>query len=74
MSSCSRYHKPQQSEAFSDRLKIPEDTNTTIDRYDFSEDYEIMSRWTPEEKAYFFEHFVFSFEELEQELGLKLPH
>ncbi len=49
-------------------------TMTTIDKYDFSEDYEIMSRWRPEEKAYFYEHFVFSFEELEQELGLKLPH
>jgi hypothetical protein len=37
MSSYSRYYKPQQSEAFSDRVKIPEDTITTIDRYDLLE-------------------------------------
>jgi hypothetical protein len=74
MTSCSRYHNPQQSEVYSNKMKIPEDTITTIDKYDFSEDYEIMSRLPPEEKAYFYEHFVFSFEELEQELGLKLPH
>jgi hypothetical protein len=72
--SCSSYHNSQPSEAYSSKMKIPEDTIATIDKYDFSEDYEIMSKWTPEEKAYFYEHFVFSFEELEQELGLKLPH
>ena len=39
----------------------------------FDEDAKIMSQWTEEEKQYFYEHFVFSFEELEEELGLKLP-
>lgn len=72
--SCSSYHHSQMPEAYSNKIKIPEDTIATIDKYDFSEEYEIMSKWTPEEKAYFYEHFVFSFEELEQELGLKIPH
>lgn len=72
--SCSSYHQSQLPEAYSKKMKIPEDTIATIDKYDFSEDYEIMSRWTPEEKAYFYEHFVFSFEELEQEIGIKIPH
>ncbi len=48
MTSCSRYHIPQQPEAYSNQMKIQEDTMTTIDKYDFSEDYEIMSRWRPE--------------------------
>ena len=72
--SCSSYHHSQMPEAYSKKMKIPEDTIATIDKYDFSKEYEIMSKWTPEEKAYFYEHFVFSFEELEQELGLKIPH
>jgi hypothetical protein len=40
----------------------------------FDEDYIIMMQWSEEEKAYFYEHFVFSFEELETELGLKIPN
>jgi hypothetical protein len=72
--SCSSYHQSQMPEAYSKKINIPEDTIATIDKYDFSKEFEIMSKWTPEEKAYFYEHFVFSFEELEQELGLKIPH
>lgn len=72
--SCSSYHISQIPKAYSNKMTIPEDTIATIDKYDFSKEYEIMSKWTPEEKAYFYEHFVFSFEELEQELGLKIPH
>jgi archaellum component FlaG (FlaF/FlaG flagellin family) len=37
-----------------------------------NEDFRIVDTWTEEEKAYFYEHFVFSYEELEEKVGIKL--
>lgn len=56
--------------------ELPTDTLTKMEKYNkmFDEDYIIMMQWSEEEKAYFYEHFVFSFEELETELGLKIPN
>jgi hypothetical protein len=52
------------------------DTVNVVVQYDdmFESEYEIMSKWSEEEKAYFYENFVFSFEELEEETGIKIPH
>jgi hypothetical protein len=52
------------------------DTVNVVVGYDymFESEYEIMSKWSEEEKAYFYENFVFSFEELEEETGIKIPH
>jgi hypothetical protein len=36
------------------------------------EDALIISTWTQEQKNYFYQNFVFSYEELDQKLGLKL--
>jgi hypothetical protein len=57
------------------KTAIIDDTSKYV-TYDhlFEEDYQIMCNWTEEEKRYFYENFVFSFEELEEEIGLKLPH
>jgi hypothetical protein len=53
---------------------IDEQPNKETYDHLFEEEYLIMSNWTEEEKSYFYENFVFSFEELEEEIGLKLPH
>jgi recombinational DNA repair protein (RecF pathway) len=37
-------------------------------------DFEVMSKWTDEEKAYFYEHFVFSIEELKNEVGITIKN
>ena len=71
---CAQTRKFQNPESLSMDVKFLEDT-TKMAKYErmFDEDAKIMSQWTEEEKQYFYEHFVFSFEELEEELGLKLP-
>jgi len=37
-----------------------------------NEDLKIVDTWTEEERAYFYEHFVFSYKELEERVGIKL--
>lgn len=37
-----------------------------------NEDLRIVETWSEEERVYFYEHFVFSYKELEEKLGIKL--
>lgn len=37
-----------------------------------NEDLQIVDTWTEEERAYFYKHFVFSYKELEEKVGIKL--
>jgi hypothetical protein len=50
------------------------DTLTKLQKIQKSldEDALIISTWTQEERNYFYQNFVFSYEELDQKLGLKL--
>ena len=50
------------------------DTLTKLQKIQKSldEDALIISTWTQEQKNYFYQNFVFSYEELDQKLGLKL--
>jgi hypothetical protein len=72
---CAQSKSINNTERFSKETNIIDDT-PKITKYEamFDEDAKIMSQWTEEEKLYFYEHFVFSFEELEEELGIKLRH
>jgi len=71
---CAQSKSMNNPECFSKETIIIGDT-PKMPKYErmFDEDAKIMSQWTEEEKQYFYENFVFSFEELEEELGLKLP-
>jgi hypothetical protein len=50
------------------------DTLTKLQKIQKSldEDALIISTWTQEERNYFYQNFVFSYEELDQKIGLKL--
>ena len=64
-SSCDAYH-------FSERFS--NDTPSRSERVirSINEDLHIVDTWSEEERAYFYEHFVFSYKELEEKVGIKL--
>ena len=72
--SCGQAKSITHSESLSKENGTVQDT-AQVPNYDqlFQEEYEIMSKWTEEEKRYFYENFVYSSEELEEKLGIKLP-
>jgi len=61
-------------DAYSVNLINNSDTLTKVQKIQKSldEDALIISTWTQEERNYFYQNFVFSYEELDQKIGLKL--
>lgn len=63
--SCDAYSSNK--EFFTDTLNRSEKIIQSV-----NEDLKIVDTWTEEERAYFYEHFVFSYKELEERVGIKL--
>jgi hypothetical protein len=61
-------------DAYSLNKQFSNDTLTRSEKIiqSVNEDLRIVDTWTEEERAYFYEHFVFSYKELEEKVGLKL--
>lgn len=61
-------------DAYSLNNQFSNDTLTRSEKIiqSVNEDLRIVDTWTEEERAYFYEHFVFSYKELEEKVGLKL--
>jgi hypothetical protein len=71
--SCKTY-KNAGCDAYSVNSITNSDTLTKLQKIQKSldEDALIISTWTQEERNYFYQNFVFSYEELDQKIGLKL--
>lgn len=61
-------------DAYSLNTEPIQDTLTRSEKIIMSvnEDLKIVDTWTEEERSYFYKHFVFSYKELEEKVGLKL--
>lgn len=61
-------------DAYSFNEQFSNDTLTRSEKIiqSVNEDLKIVDTWTEEERAYFYEHFVFSYKELEEKVGIKL--
>lgn len=61
-------------DAYSFNEQLSNDTLTRSEKIiqSVNEDLKIVDTWTEEERAYFYEHFVFSYKELEEKVGIKL--
>lgn len=61
-------------DAYSLNEQFSNDTLTRSEKIiqSVNEDLKIVDTWTEEERAYFYEHFVFSYKELEEKVGIKL--
>ena len=61
-------------DAYSFNEQISSDTPSRSEKIiqSVDEDLHIVETWSEEERAYFYEHFVFSYKELEEKLGIKL--
>jgi len=61
-------------DAYSLNQQVSYDTLTRSEKIiqSVNEDLLVVDTWTEEEKAYFYKHFVFSYKELEEKVGIKL--